>query len=807
MEQQFFPTGPCPAELFILGEAPGEREVVAKAPFVGYSGAELDKLLGAVGFGRGMAWISNVCRVRPPANAIERTKDFPGGFIDFRKTRPGPEWEQRGSVWIHPHIRDGIELTLAEIDRVQPKMILALGNLALWALTGKWGIRNWRGSVLQVERPWGKLKLVPTYHPAAVLRQPELRTTVVTDLRRMRKEFEEGREVIRPNYQFVIRPSFEKAVEVLQFLLDRVRRGPLKLSGDLETRAGHIACIGLAWSKTEAICIPLMCTERLEGYWTAEEEGFLVHLLYLLLTHPNVQVIGQNFQYDAQYTHRWWHFIPRLVRDTMIAQHSMFSVSQKGLDYLASIYSERYEYWKEEGKEWDPSIPEDEYWAYNCKDACYTYEVDDEQQAAITAMTPNWPKLREVHDFQQSMFGPVLRTMTRGIKRNKPLQDKFAEQLLNAATERQSYIDFVVGRQLNIQSPKQLADFFYVELGQQEIRLRAKPGSGKPGGLTTGEEALLRLGAREPILLPIVERILQLRSIGVFLGTFVQMRVDADGRIRCQFMVGGTDTYRFASRENAFGSGGNLQNVPKGDEDDEGLPNVRELFIPDEGYTFFDIDLDSADLRVVTWESDATGMKEYFAAGAKPYVEIAKEYYRDPTITKNHHSYKRMKALCHGTNYLGTPQGLASRIGLLVHEVDKVQSWYYGKFPQIKRWQDDLKNQVDKRRFIENVFGYRYYITGRVEGNVYNQAVAWKPQSTVGCLINRIYRRIHNNLPEVEVLLQVHDSLAGQYPTRMGEAGIQAIVREAQVVLPYESGDLIIPVGVKTSTKSWGDCG
>ena len=98
----------------------------------------------------------------------------------------------------------------------------------------------------------------------------------------------------------------------------------------------------------------------------------------------------------------------------------------------------------------------------------------------------------------------------------------------------------------------------------------------------------------------------------------------------------------------------------------QALPNIRKLFVPDPGYTFFDIDLDSADLRIVVWESDCKEMKQMFAEGLKPYVEVAKEYYRDPTITKSHPAYALFKALCHGTNYLGTAAGLAGRIGLLL---------------------------------------------------------------------------------------------------------------------------------------------
>lgn len=236
------------------------------------------------------------------------------------------------------------------------------------------------------------------------------------------------------------------------------------------------------------------------------------------------------------------------------------------------------------------------------------------------------------------------------------------------------------------------------------------------------------------------------------------------------------------------------------------LPNIRKLFIPDPGYEFFDIDLDSADLRIVVWESNCLEMKQMFAEGLKPYVEVAKEYYRDPTIDKHHPSYKLFKALCHGTNYLGTPKGLAGRIGLLEHEVERIQKWYYGKFPEILKWQDALKHQVNTQRYVENVFGYRCYVFDRIEGTIYNQMVAWIPQSTVGCLINRGYRNIHDNEPDIQVLLQVHDSLAGQYPAHLRDQSLKKIVDHCSVPLPYAE-PLIIPVGVATSDKSWGDCG
>jgi DNA polymerase-1 len=223
--------------------------------------------------------------------------------------------------------------------------------------------------------------------------------------------------------------------------------------------------------------------------------------------------------------------------------------------------------------------------------------------------------------------------------------------------------------------------------------------------------------------------------------------------------------------------------------------------------TFFDIDLNAADLRIVMWESDEPEAKAILNSGEDFYSVVGKEFYHDPSFNKKDpRRNKFFKPFCHGTNYLGTAKGLAERLGISVHEADRTQKWYFGKFPGVKRWQEDVKDQVVKRRMVQNVFGYRCYFFDRIEGTIFNQAIAWIPQSSIACLINRAYVNIHKNLKQVEILLQVHDSLAGQFPTYDGVQTIKAIVEQSLIELPYRD-PMTIPVGVKTSTESWGACG
>lgn len=436
-------------------------------------------------------------------------------------------------------------------------------------------------------------------------------------------------------------------------------------------------------------------------------------------------------------------------------------------------------------------------WAYNATDALITYEVAESLNTTIDQM-----RLREPADFQQSLFNAVLESMIRGVRIDASRRGYFEETLMAELSARESWIQSVLGHPLNPKSPKQMAKLFYTDFNLRPIKTHE-------GNVTLNDAALRQLGAREPLLLPLIRKIQEIRSISVFLSTFVRMPLDHDQRMRCSFNICGTSTYRFSSSENAFGSGGNLQNIPEGGEDDDSdldLPNIRALFLADPGTFFWDLDLSASDLQIVVWEADEPELKAMLKAGLDPYTEVAKEFYKDPTITKKDPRRQKFKSFSHGTNYLGSARGLAQRLGLTMHEAERTQQWYLGKFSNIKKWQDRIKNEVNKRHRVSNIFGYNYQIFDRIDDGTYRAAVAWIGQSTTACLINRGYYNIYKNLREVWVLMQVHDSLCGTAPLPLKDWAIQRIIEECSITLPYRNDPLIIPVKVKTSDKSWGDC-
>lgn len=833
-------------KVLIVGEAPGADEEALGKPFVGASGIELARMCTEAGFKSATtAWssalgkyaadwstsdfnLTNVSLARPPGNDISLY------FAKAKKDRTPAHSLLRDRYVLEP-IRTGFSALVRTIAETKPTLIITTGNVPMWALTGRWGITKWRGSQIYTDSLIGPtpIQVIPILHPASILREWKTRQATVQDLRRA-FHFKDARWPT-PVYNFDIRPTFDRAVRVLQWLRYRLDCGErLRLSFDIETASGHITCCGVAWTTRDAICTPF--TERGQHYWSEVEEATIIALWLDLLTHSNALVVGQNIIYDSQYTWKHWRFVPRVAQDTMISQHSLFSDLPKSLAFIASLYCNHYVFWKDEGKAWNPGDAGEQLWWYNCLDCTYTLECADVLQVTAGRMG-----LQGVHDFQQSLLWPVLRAMQLGISVDKKARDSMIFEVQESITIREQYLLKVLGHELNPDSPKQMHALFYNDLKLPVQMTRAK--KGVAGHATLDDDAMMKLANKEPLIQPIVAAIGDIRTLRKFLSNFLLRRLDEDGRWRCSFNIGGSasgksapKTYRLSSSESAFDTGANLQNIPSDKSKSLGkaaarggdnffgsgasMPNIRSIFVPDPGYTWIELDLQRADLFVVCWEANDEILKTAMLAGADihllnafvltgkeppPITELIEGH---PTYATHRKSLKLIrefaKVFCHGSNYGGGPKTMAGHTGRSIAEVERAQRIWFTAHPGILKWHDRVKSEVIARRFVANKLSYRWYVFDRVD-SIIPEAIAWGPQSTVAVVINRIWDNIFAKLPYVQVLAQVHDSLCMQCPTgRLAEA-LPQIEECAKIVIPYND-PLTIPVTIKTSNKSWGDC-
>lgn len=265
-------SGPLPSEIMLISDAPSWLDISKNTAFASV-GQALNPAMRALGVIQNSCFLTYLFPRRFTDEEVEKgTKPF----LAERKTCPGPGWVWENGFWLSPELLGYKQELLKTIAEVRPKLIIALGPLTLWALAGVKELDKWRGSRLQP--PGLPCPVLPTYDLARPIAQPESLGIILMDFKRA-KGIYEGTQNPRA-YKFTIKPTFPEVFSTLDKLYLQANRGPLLLSGDLETRLGHIACFGIAWSATEALCIPfLQIGKDNPYYWTEGEEAEIVYRL------------------------------------------------------------------------------------------------------------------------------------------------------------------------------------------------------------------------------------------------------------------------------------------------------------------------------------------------------------------------------------------------------------------------------------------------------------------------------------------------------------------------------------------------
>ena len=420
-----------------------------------------------------------------------------------------------------------------------------------------------------------------------------------------------------------------------------------------------------------------------------------------------------------------------------------------------------------------------------------------------------------LYDFQMRLNWHALQMMRRPLDidaaRLRALDDEvvLAMQARTAIVERLRGRPFE-GKEFNdhgepkfFRSLKQITDVM-TALGQ-------KPGTNRKTGRDAfDDETLIRIAQRTPALRELCHAIIEFRSLGQMLSSFIRARLEPDGRLRVSQNPHGAETFRWSHSKNPYGRGCNIANVSTGDRGMTGLvlPNARTAIIPPPGGLFFEPDLAGADARVVAWDADDALMKDQFRRGLKIHAENAKLIFgpKAGSDGKAEPWYTATKRGVHASNYGAQAKTVAGSLGITVAEAETFQRTYFGEHPAIPRWHKRVMNEIKLNKYIENKFGYRIYYFGRIDERLRNQALAWIGQGTVACVTNRVYVALEETVPEVEMVINNHDSLVGRVPQGLWTPALKARIRDCYtaVVVPYDD-PLVIPPSLKTSAQSWGD--
>lgn len=445
-------------------------------------------------------------------------------------------------------------------------------------------------------------------------------------------------------------------------------------------------------------------------------------------------------------------------------------------------------------------------------DTCVTLEVYEE----LSKLFPSPPP---IYSFERALQGPYLEIMQRGFAVDQISRGQAAAGLRARIEALQEILNeqaiAVWGKSLNPRSPAQLKDFFYKALGLPEIWISQK-GERK---LSTNRETLEKLEvylyARS-----IIACILSIRDLSKQLEVF-ETEIDSDGRFRTSYNIAGTETGRPSSSSNAFGTGGNAQNI---------APHLRFVFMADPGYKLGVIDLEQVEARDVGWFCGVLFNNWSFLNACEsgdlhtnncklvwpelPWTgdrvidrAIAdRQFYRD-------FSYRDMsKRGGHLTNYWGTAWTMARSLKIPIAVAEEFQERYckggrwepaYSCIPQYWQW---IAQQLQTTNKIRTPFGRERHFFGRPgDDTTLREAIAFLPQSTTADRMNLGLWRVWKKMPEVQLLGQGFDSIIFQFPESASEEAILARALElVRVELRSDCGRSYVVPGEAKTGWNWG---
>ena len=234
----------------------------------------------------------------------------------------------------------------SELDRLQnelnackPNIIIAMGSLALWALTGLDKIGTYRGTILKSDLTNGT-KVMPTYSPSAVIRNYDFRPIVLADIKKAVEESDTPNIQIKER-ELWIEPNI-KDLEDFEQRYIREGNADQPLSFDIETGGGFITCVGFAPSDTVALVVPFKDKRNvLQNYWTdVAHEQQAWAWIKRILENEKITKVAQNQTYDVSWlAYKHNIKVAGTIHDTMHAQHALQPEQQKGLGFLGSIYT------------------------------------------------------------------------------------------------------------------------------------------------------------------------------------------------------------------------------------------------------------------------------------------------------------------------------------------------------------------------------------------------------------------------------------------------------------------------------------
>lgn len=508
----------------------------------------------------------------------------------------------------------------------------------------------------------------------------------------------------------------------------------------------------------------------------------------------NSLLVGQNIKYDIHVMKNFGLAVANKLFDTMIAA---WLISVESNSFSLESLAERL--LGQSGLAYDEVVPKGSTFAsvaldratqYAAEDADFTFRLYDLLSRDLEA-----EGLANIFQTLEMPLIPVLADMeAKGIQVDASELRTFGRELDIELKEIEKRVWTLVGHEFNLSSTKQLQEVLFVER-KLPVQKRTKT------GFSTDTAVLEELAPLDPV----PEQILRQRMLAKLKNTYVDTLADLaekSGRIHTTYLQTGAATGRLSSKDP------NLQNIPIRDEEGR---KIRAAFTAAPGNLLISADYSQIELVVMAHLSNDHNLIEAFRDGVDIHRRTAAFIFgiEESAVLPEHR--RVAKTINFGVIYGMSAFRLARDLGISNSKAQSFIEAYFSTYSGVARYIQDTIHETERTGYATTMFGRRRKIESILSRNRTEQQAAQRVavntpiQGSAADIVKRamlaVDRVLKRDLPDVSMLLQVHDELVFEAP--------EALVHKAKEIIRREmesAAMLSVPLGVSIETAfSWGD--
>jgi len=519
----------------------------------------------------------------------------------------------------------------------------------------------------------------------------------------------------------------------------------------LDPLEAELVGIAFSWEAHRAVYIALGEDREETKRWL----GPLKEVLY----NDSIEKVGQNLKYDLHILKNYEIDVKGHLFDTMLAhfivkpeqKHNLNVLAEQYLDY-SMVEIETLIGKKGSRQSSFRSVAPEKACEYAGEDADITWQLAEILKKEIKEQ--GFSEL--ANQIEMPLISVLMKMEHQGVKLDVEALKRFAVDLREDILRTEQEIYVLAGMEFNISSPKQLGEVLF-----DRLKIVEKPKKTKTRQYATGEEILIQLKEKHPVVVKVLEYRSLKKLLSTYVGALPQLVKPGTGKIHTSFNQALVTTGRLSSVNP------NLQNIPIREERGR---EIRRSFIPErKENVFFSADYSQIELRLMAHLSGDEAMIKAFVNNEDIHTATAAKIYKLTHDEVTREMRASAKTANFGIIYGISAFGLSQRMHISRTEARELIDGYFESYPKIREFMDTSIRMARENGFVETMFGRKRFlpdiisrnavVRGNAERNAINSPIQGSAADIIKIAMIGIQETFEREQLKSALILQVHDEL------------------------------------------------